>query len=1191
MKKITSLILALALTASAMAQHPALGGGDGTSAATAYLIADTTHLRELADWLNTSASSVSGVYYQLMNDLDMSPYSAGDGWMPIGLLRNFEGNFDGNGKVVRNLTVNQPTGNVGLFNGIEGATIENLGIEGCNITGNGAAGGLVGYSGNSTITNCYVTGTVSGTQYVGGLVGYNDNSTLTNCHAESTVSGASGNAGGLVGINLSNSVITNCYAAGTVSGTGSAVGGLVGYQENATITASFSRANVSGTSFVGGLLGWAANESSIITNCYATGNVSGAGNGIGGLAGYSGTVSYCYATGNVKNTGSGNHEAGGLFGSIDRSISNCIAANDTVSSISNYNNRIYGWDGYGGGGEIRANLYALEDIVVLRNGNPASITPNLNGAAGANAEMDSLISENFYTNAENWADEAWDFSVWEICDGKSLPRLRWENVDCETMVIAVANIAGIPTLVRTGTPLALEATVQPAHATNKTIVWSISNDGGTNATINNNELTIPSDGTVELTATIANGLAIGTPYIQTFSVEAATVDEITLTWEATTSQKTFYISVTVNEPFIVNWGDGTTANHTGTGTYQNISKTYTTAGTYTVSIIGHSGNAKFIGFDCEVQQVTDLNVSGSPSLEKLECNDNQLTALDVSSNTALKELYCFGNQLAALNVSQNTALTNLNCQDNELSALDISQNVNLKELFCVNNQLTSLDVSNNPALVWLGCADNQLTTLNVTQNPLLRALGCRGNLLTSLNVSQNPLLETLNISENLFTQMDISQNTALIKFNCWDNQITALNVSANTALTQLSCDNNLLTSLDVSQNVNLMNLTCSNNQLATLNVSANTELVDLRCFNNLLTALDITANTKLRHLNVNNNQLTALTGIGTTALTYIATYNNSLPLSTLYAASEKVSNVTNKPLGTQTLPKKVVNTGSIADFSAEATLGSTGTLFVLTKNGSAAVVNTDYTLSGGILTFLLAGDYVVTMTNSAITSHASYPVQVIAEYEVILQGDFIPVTDIIGVPTTAVARTPLTLTATVTPETATSKVIVWSVKYQGTTGATISGNTLLNTTTAGTVTLTATIADGTAIGTPFAKDFVIQVSSGIVPVTNISGIADTATAGTDLTLSGTVEPSNATKKDIVWSIKDADETGAQIIGGNVFRATAAGTAIVLATIIEGITEGENYTQEFTIRVGANPSSISEFSVLSCQFIRIQRKAN
>lgn len=88
-----------------------------------------------------------------------------------------------------------------------------------------------------------------------------------------------------------------------------------------------------------------------------------------------------------------------------------------------------------------------------------------------------------------------------------------------------------------------------------------------------------------------------------------------------------------------------------------------------------------------------------------------------------------------------------------------------------------------------------------------------------------------------------------------------------------------------------------------------------------------------------------------------------------------------------------------------------------------------------------------------------------------------------------------------------------------------------------------------------------------VPVTDITGVPTEATAGTDLELTGTVAPENATNKTIVWSVSDAGETGATI-EGNVLKTTAAGTVKVTATIANGAAEGTAYTKEFTITVEA-----------------------
>ena len=183
---------------------------------------------------------------------------------------------------------------------------------------------------------------------------------------------------------------------------------------------------------------------------------------------------------------------------------------------------------------------------------------------------------------------------------------------------------------------------------------------------------------------------------------------------------------------------------------------------------------------------------------------------------------------------------------------------------------------------------------------------------------------------------------------------------------------------------------------------------------------------------------------------------------------------------------------------------------------------------------------------------------------------FVPVTDITGVPTATSSGTPLALTGTVVPADATNRTIAWSVQNAGTTGATITGSTL-NTTGTGTVTVRATIADGIALGTPFTRDFAIAVNP--VPVTDITGVPTSATAGMPLALTGTVVPAHATNRTIVWSVQNAGTTVAAITG-NTFNTTGAGTVTVRATIADGIALGTPFTMDFPITVTFPPGDVS-----------------
>jgi hypothetical protein len=182
---------------------------------------------------------------------------------------------------------------------------------------------------------------------------------------------------------------------------------------------------------------------------------------------------------------------------------------------------------------------------------------------------------------------------------------------------------------------------------------------------------------------------------------------------------------------------------------------------------------------------------------------------------------------------------------------------------------------------------------------------------------------------------------------------------------------------------------------------------------------------------------------------------------------------------------------------------------------------------------------------------------------------FVTVTGITGVPDTGVAGTQIDLTgAEVTPNTATNKTITWTVKDAGTTGLTagpITGGTVTPA-TAGTLKLTATVANGTAVGTDYTKDFILTIAAAPVPVTGITGVPDTGVAGTQIDLTGAeVTPANATNKTIKWTVKDMGGTGATITNGKA-TPSLGGTLVLTATIAKGKADSTDYTQDFSIAI-------------------------
>ncbi|RKY48925.1 MAG: hypothetical protein DRP86_05955 [Candidatus Neomarinimicrobiota bacterium] len=204
-----------------------------------------------------------------------SSWNDNKGWMPIGNdTIPFTGSYDGKGFLIDSLFINRQIIYQGLFGYVNGALIQNLGLEDISYQGYHKMGGFVGLcTGHSRIENCYSTGTISGSGVVGGIVGDLQQSYIFQCWSSADIEGTVEIAGiaGSVGI---YSVIEQCYSAGNIYASTQSAGGLVGnMHRKSSIANSYSRSSVIAKSFkAGGLVG--TSESSIILNSYSTGYVS-----------------------------------------------------------------------------------------------------------------------------------------------------------------------------------------------------------------------------------------------------------------------------------------------------------------------------------------------------------------------------------------------------------------------------------------------------------------------------------------------------------------------------------------------------------------------------------------------------------------------------------------------------------------------------------------------------------------------------------------------------------------------------------------------------------------------------------------------------------------------------------------------------------------------------------------------------
>lgn len=139
-----------------------------------YVINTAAHLAGFAKLVNDGVS-FSGKYIKLDANIDLN----GQPWTPIGKGKSFRGHFNGNGKVIINMTVNASAGDdcAGFFGDTDGATISNVILRNGKVSGEIKywAALLVASGADITVESCKVDGTVeSDVKYVysGGLIGY-----------------------------------------------------------------------------------------------------------------------------------------------------------------------------------------------------------------------------------------------------------------------------------------------------------------------------------------------------------------------------------------------------------------------------------------------------------------------------------------------------------------------------------------------------------------------------------------------------------------------------------------------------------------------------------------------------------------------------------------------------------------------------------------------------------------------------------------------------------------------------------------------------------------------------------------------------------------------------------------------------------------------------------------------------------
>ncbi|MCL2296202.1 MAG: hypothetical protein FWC29_03865 [Methanomassiliicoccaceae archaeon] len=408
--------------------------------------------------INTNEETLGGKYI-LMNDIEFTEQNNED-FVQIGYVGNyieahiptgegipigpgkamelphntpFTGIFDGNDhKIIglkcdtsSSLGVNFAT--AGLFGYVVDAKICNLGVSENTVNAKGSdieeayAGGIAGFVVNSTIENCYSTGTVTVTarcSFAGGLVGYAWTSTIVGCYNSGSVTIMLSDvpyeyaqAGGIVGRG-SYLTIENCHNTGAVTATSSdwaRVGGMVGAASYLTTENCYNTGAITitaKTAEAGGIVALA--QELIAKNCYNTGAVTVTAIEFayaGGIAGDTTLVAEnCYNTGAITATATaqyGNAGAGGIVGGnttmrtakVNLAIKNCYNDGNIVAQSKLAD----------AGGIVGSASY---DLIVDNCYNAGNVNSEGRTAGGIAGYAYSSIIDNCY-NAGNIVSGIW----------------------------------------------------------------------------------------------------------------------------------------------------------------------------------------------------------------------------------------------------------------------------------------------------------------------------------------------------------------------------------------------------------------------------------------------------------------------------------------------------------------------------------------------------------------------------------------------------------------------------------------------------------------------------------------------------------------------------------------------------------------------------------------------------------------
>ena len=161
------------------------------------------------------------------------------------------------------------------------------------------------------------------------------------------------------------------------------------------------------------------------------------------------------------------------------------------------------------------------------------------------------------------------------------------------------------------------------------------------------------------------------------------------------------------------------------------------------------------------------------------------------------------------------------------------------------------------------------------------------------------------------------------------------------------------------------------------------------------------------------------------------------------------------------------------------------------------------------------------------------------------------------------------LIPTVEPETALDKTITWTSSNEKI--ATVDENGLVTTKSEGTVVITATSNEDSAISSTCH----INVTKSKVNFINITGVPDTIKVGGSFKLSTTIYPSNATNKKVTWKSSNTKYATVNSNGNVTIKPAGAGKSVKITAKAE---DGSGVSKTVTLKIQPNTVKVTKLKI-------------